>query len=222
MSEKIYLHGISTYIEGDRATAVEYDSRQSMILLNKILKCGALLSLRNQRKFNKYNFAGPHYISLCDYDKRFLGHFEDPTYNSYNSYIRHYLSLMFNAVDVKAVIPEIVNISNKDKAGFMRMERLGRNKEHRYSDMVDEVQVKDILSLESMIGITFPTWILTQRCISTDESISKIYDEISKIKDALNRFEYDVPIYDIDSFSPLNDKSSIEMIVQRRKQLTKS
>ena len=62
MEHNIYLHAINA--------RYEYDSASTRIILYKILKCNALLSLKKQRRFNKGGFAGRNYISLCDYSKK--------------------------------------------------------------------------------------------------------------------------------------------------------
>ncbi|NLC48386.1 MAG: hypothetical protein GX758_03390 [Tenericutes bacterium] len=215
--EKVYLHALSTYVEENRYLENYYSSRQTIILLNKVLKRGALLSLRNQRKLSKSNFTGSNYISLCDYDKRNLFHKDDPTYNSYNVYIRNYLSLMFDSKNIDAVVPKTVNISNKDLEGFRRMEKLGKDKLCRYSDLVDEVQVKDKLLLTNLIGLTLPTWLLINKKASNDENIYNIVYEVNKIKTLLDKYNYKLPIYDIDSFSTITNENEVEKLILVKK-----
>lgn len=196
MEEEIYLHAIET-------TNNEFNEKNTLIKLNKILKKGALLSLRKQRKMTNGNFCGPDYISLCDYEKRFEVQKEDKLYNSYNGFILNSLSIVFLKKDVNAIRPIILdNICPNNKEGFKRMYTLGNSKENRYSDLPDEVQVKDSLSLDKMIAITLPK----KKIISNERN--SLDDTIDMIKHILIMYGYDVPIYDIETFERLDIKQA--------------
>ena len=195
MNNKIYLHAIHYRIDE------LYDSKETMQILSKILKKKQLLSLRLQRKFTNNGFTGKDYISLVDYDKRFLYSGSDPEYNAFNGYIRNSLSLLFSDIDV--IEPT--------------MDRLGRSKNERYTDFADEVQVKDRISLEHMKSLTLPTWMFVSKNDTTSENVKFIKDELDRLYDTLLFYGYDVPIRDIDTLDEIKDKSDIEMVLTKIK-----
>lgn len=187
--EAMYLHAIYADME-------EYDSKETRRTLEKILKSQYLLSLRLQnRLMDSCGFNGPDHIALCDYEKRFLYQENDSSYNAYQGYIRNSVSLIFLKQDIQVEIPQLVDIVPENKAGYHLMYHLGRSKEKRYSDLPDEVQVKDLIPLTKLAGITFPTHLLKAK----ESEIG----EIKLINDILKKYGYNVPIYDIDTFQKL-------------------
>lgn len=209
MNNKIYLHAIHYRIDE------LYDSKETMQILSKILKKKQLLSLRLQRKFTNNGFTGKDYISLVDYDKRFLYSGSDPEYNAFNGYIRNSLSLLFSDIDV--IEPTIIKPINTDPKGYLKMDRLGRSKNERYTDFADEVQVKDRISLEHMKSLTLPTWMFVSKNDTTSENVKFIKDELDRLYDTLLFYGYDVPIRDIDTLDEIKDKSDIEMVLTKIK-----
>lgn len=205
MEHDIYMHAINA--------RYEYDSLSTRIVLYKILKCNALLSLRKQRRFNKGGFAGRDYISLCDYSKKHLVNDGVEDYNSYCTYIKNSLSLMIPKDGVEVIEPTLVDICTKSGYAFRKMEILGKSKTSRYSDMPDEVQVKDKLILDDLIGITFPTHLLC----GPDKEFSKqvIQIVINDIDGILKKFDRDLPIYDINTELNLKDKEQKELVIEK-------
>lgn len=94
-----------------------------------------------------YGFNGLDYISLCDYDKRDLHHEDMPLYNAFYSYVKESLSLMFPKEKIKAIKPQMVDFVGISDKGLDKMLQLGLSEEQRYSDLYDEVQVKDKIPL---------------------------------------------------------------------------
>lgn len=208
MTDKIYLHAINS--------SSVYNSYDTLEKLSKILASGALLSPRLQgKKIVNYSFAGDDYISLCDYEKRFFVQTEDNFYNAYYGYILNSLSLMFYKDSIKAVEPTIVGISNRNWSGYLKMQKLGNSEGTRYSDMPDEVQVKDCIALNKLVGVTFPTRLLRHGIFRCKNSANTIRKEILLIRKCLDYYGYSVPIYDIETLYEMECEENIEKILKK-------
>lgn len=205
MNHDVYMHAINA--------KYEYDSVTTRTILYKILKCNALLSLRKQRRFNNGGFAGRDYISLCDYSKKDIVNEGVSGYNSYNAYIKNSLSLMIPKEGLDVIEPKLVSICTNSGYGFSKMSELGKSKTTRYTDMPDEVQVKDKVSLDNLIGITFPTHLL---CFKDKDVSKKIIDAlVCDLDTILNKFDKNVPIYDINTELNLKDEEQKELVMSK-------
>ena len=208
MNKKIYLHAIY-------ARSNTFDSITSLKILKQILKSNALLSSRLQNKKHiKPMFNGLDYISLCDYEKE--DHSILDRYNSYESYIKYSLSLIFPKDKIDAIIPTLVDIS-KGENYYYEMEKFGLSETIRYTDMADEVQVKDKISLDLMTGITLPLSKMTYELLNEEKNIYLILKEIEQIEKLLNKYNKLVPIYDIDSFESLDNEETVKYLVREYK-----
>lgn len=212
MDREIYLHAINSVPDD------YYHPDETNKTLLQILKRRALLSSKLQRRRSTGGFNGRDYVSLCDYDKRndykkFMG-----KYNAYHSYIRYSLSLAFPKDKLSVIKPKVLDgIYIRDLKGYEEMEKLGKSKIRRCTDMPDEVQVKDKVSLDNLCATTFPLHLLKDCSNSSlDEQASIIMFEIEEIDKLLSRFGYDVPIYDIDTFEELTSTSTIKMILRNK------
>ena len=205
MEHNIYLHAINA--------RYEYDSASTRIILYKILKCNALLSLKKQRRFNKGGFAGRNYISLCDYSKKDIVNNGVEEYNSFHGYIKNSLSLMLPKEGIEVVQPQLVDICTNSGYDIRKMELLGKSKTTRYTDMPDEVQVKDRIALDNLLGLTFPTHML---CGYNEEFSKDVINIIlNDIDDILKKFDRDIPIYDITTELNLKDKDQKEIVMSK-------
>lgn len=212
MDRNIYLHAINSVPDDF------YHPDETNQKLFQILKRRALLSAKLQRRRSTGGFNGRDYVSLCDYDKRndykrFMG-----KYNAYHSYIRYSLSLAFPKNKLSVIKPKVLDgIYIRDLKGYEEMEKLGKSKIRRCTDMPDEVQVKDKVTLDNLCATTFPLHLLKDCSNSSlDEQASIIMFEIEEIDKLLSRFGYDVPIYDIDTFEELTSTSTIKMILRNK------
>ena len=201
----IYLHAIY-------ALSSRYNSKETLQKLKYILESNALLSKKMQEKDDAYGFNGLDYISICDYDKRNLLHPRLKDYNSYYLYIKASLSIMFPKDKLKVIIPEQVNFIGTENPE--KMKKLGLSNKKRYSDLLDEVQVKDKVPLSLMSGITLPVSYMRKPLFSEKLTIDMVIDEIEKTRKLLNEYGYDVPFYDIKTFTPLNDKDKVRKLVK--------
>ena len=203
MDNKVYLHGI--YARSD-----EYDSRSTLNILKHILKDNALLSSRLQRKSdNQSLFNGIDYISLCDYEKRKEKF--NSNYNSYEGYIRYSLSLAFPKNKVDAIIPQLIEI---EKIGnyYNKMRELGLSTERRYTDLPDEVQVKDRISLDFMSAITLPISKMKNPFLNEDKTVYMVLKEIEKVNKLLLKYKHLVPLYDIDTLEKLDESTTKKLV----------
>lgn len=212
MNEKIYLHTINNGMSDF------YKSRKQLDTLDSILKSGKVLSRRLQGyPENSYtNFSGMDYISLTDYEKRFICNKERERYNSFYAYVRNGLSITFPHESLDVIEPTIIGICSKDARGYRKMYALGLCEEERYTDLPDEVQVKDRVSLDKMSGITFPveSYLDTVFFRRKKVKLELIKQEINIIKELLDKYNYnDINLYNIDDLQEINDDYLEERIM---------
>ena len=209
MNEDYYLHAINADCEF-------FDYYATLCQLDKILKSGALLSMRNQKRTNGFTcFAGLDYISLGDYSKRHITK-EPREYNAYNIYIKNSLSLMFPKEIVSVEQPILIKeICSETKEGYRKMMRLGNSTHARYSDMPDEVQVRDLLLLNKMCGIALPIGLIKQDRLENEaEYINNIVTNICELLDSYN---YNVPIYDVETLEVLRTQRGPRLVLKGKK-----
>ncbi len=174
--------------------------------LYKILNSGYLLSRNNLIKEgitipNKIInadtsvFNGMDYISLCDMQK------EHDFYSSYNMYVRNGLSLLFNH-DIKVILPTIVDGYGRNIDYLNKMHNFGLKKA-RYTDLSDEVQVKDKLSLDNLIGFCFP-----KKKIIQERNIEYYMAYLEMANEVIREYYPNLPIYNLDDGKVLS-KSTI-------------
>lgn len=211
MNEHVYMHGVGNGKERF------YDPRQQELVLGNILASGALLSMRNQGRKSNEGFSGLDYISLCDYEKREEFGTSRLKYNTFYQHILSSLALVFPKDEIEVVQPTIVRCCTLNLAGYERMKYLGEQGEDRYSDLPDEVQVKDRVSLEHLYALTFPTemylanYFLRKKITKVDA----LKREIAELYSLLKCFGYDIKIYDIHSLQEMNEEN-IERLVLKR------
>ena len=215
MDDNMYLHAIYAFYQ-------RYNSEVTKQKLKFILMSNAILSLRLQkgRGAEAYGFNGLDYISLCDYAKRNQCHEGIPNYTSFNSYIRESLSLIFPAEKLDVIETQIVEMSEHEV--HPKMKELGLSTERRYSDFYDEVQVKDRIPLSLMSGVTFPVKKMTRPSFPEKYIILIVQKQIEEIKNLLIKYNHEVPMYDVDTFAPLEDEYNVKQLVRKyRKEVQK-
>lgn len=215
--EDIYLHGIAAF---------SFPHSQGLLFrqLENILQSGALLSRRYYKNIYVSNigFNGLDYVSLCDYALRDLQgiHPEDGSklYTSYHCYIERTVSLLFAKQGIDAITPVLVpSIDMSDFKDVKRMETLGLSETTRYSDMPDEVQVKDFVSLQHLRGVTLPCSYLLEKEDSLQEQRKKIRVLLKKVRNLLEQYQYSVPVYNLEDFTLLESEDDIECLLERRR-----
>lgn len=178
--KKIYLHAIDFKINFD----------DDYTKLKKIFESGYLLSRRLSHYSSPIGFNGLDYISLCDYDKRNLKALDGRSeYNAYHTYIENGLSLVLDD-KIKVIKPKIIYPHDGTIYDTCDISKIGLIK--RASDMPDEVQVKDKISLEHLIAIT-----LSKEKFLMNYSKEDYLNYLKMIKELLDLYHYNVPIVDL-------------------------
>lgn len=197
MRQDIYLHSLHGGING-------YSSEATLELLEKILKSGAVLSTNLSGVPCNNNFSGTDYISLCDYEKKHLGKGLRKKYNGFYQYAVYDPSIMFPKDQVEVIEPIILKkmiVYYSNYVSYMR--ELGLCEE-RYTDLEDEVQVRDRIDIDKMCGMTFPTYEFLNIFRSVESDSKIVYDEILKYRELLNKYGISVPFYDVNSEMPMD------------------
>ncbi len=211
MNKDVYMHSINHNY---------FNSKRDIQKLSYILRRGYLLSLARQGKQISSGFAGLDYISLCDYSKRNITNNGLSYYNAYYQYIRHGISLCFdkNIIDQKynVIVPNLIDAPKKNKIYYC-MNVLG-NEEERYSDLPDEVQIKDFISLRDLSYITYPCeeFFYSKLFIRQESKRKKLKEELNNLREILLSHDLNLRIYDIDS-ETLLDEEGIEKVLSLRK-----
>lgn len=203
-NEDILLH---TYSDSD------YSLDESNRRLEKILDSGALLSKR-QRNINVITtgFNGMDYISLVNYNERCNS--SSSCYCAFNLFSMQGPSLIFDKTKIKYVTPKYI----KPMYTVSKMNELG-NGEERYSDLVDEVQIKDKLSLDNMIGISIPTKQIYKNINmlykNKDKTTQNLLNYIVQLNVLLKQYNYNVPIVDVKTLEEIKTDDDIVKLVYK-------
>ena len=208
MDQNICLHAINSYND-------IYTINLNNNKLKYILKDHALLSRRMLGLTDSIGFNGIDYISLCDYEKRNIHPINHPKYTSYEAYIRETLSLIFPKDKLEIVTPTIIDVITTTKQGYRDMAYLGMSQDKRYSDLYDEVQVKNKISLDLMCGITIPFHKINNSIFGINQNTKTITKHLTKIKKLLIEYNHDVPIYDIDTMHEIKNEEDIKKLVKK-------
>lgn len=207
MKDKVYMHAVSNN---------SFDFDEQLSVLFDVLDTGRLLSLRKQGIDEPRGYAGVDYISLCDYEKRNMHPLGHERYNSYYQYIRYGISLAFDKKGIEVINPTIVKMYDDIMMNYYKMMEYAK-KEGRYSDYVDEVQVKDELSLDNLVYLTFPTeTFIDNSCITKkSDQFYELKKRVNEIKKYLRYYDQSVSVYDIDSQILLDDRGMMKLIYRR-------
>lgn len=173
-------------------------------ILYKIFNCGYLLSRRAliQEKIVVPNkiiteetsvYNGMDYISLCDMQK------EHDFYSSYNMYVRNGLSLLFSH-GLKVIEPTVVNNVGRLFIDLDNMHNLGL-KDARYTDLRDEVQVKDKLSLDYLIGLSLSKSVFLN-CRNNDYLTAYL----EMVREVIDEYKANLLVYNLDDGKVLSKK----------------
>lgn len=207
MNEHVYLHDIGN----PHYLYVPEDQRK---VLEEILDSGYLLSRRMQGKTSSRGFAGLDYISLCDYTLRDLCN--SPMYNGYHQYIKNSLAVGFPKESLDVIEPTIIDPIGTIIDGHEYMRILGNATGGRYSDLPDEIQVKDMVDMEKMTLVTFPTRYYLDDSLFTNKTIlfKRLRKELEEVNKILAKYNYEVPVYDIESGTLLNEENAYRLVIK--------
>ena len=206
MRSDIYLHSL-------HSGSVNYSGIKTRELLEKILKSGEILSPRLSGIKCNYNFSGLDYISLCDYEKKHLGKGYKNRYNGFYQYAVFDPSLMFPKEGIEVIEPIILDQMIVFYSNYRTyMKELGLLEE-RYTDLADEVQVRDRVSLETLCGFTIPTYEFLRRFKSVEHDAKVTYEELLKYKELFDKYGYDLPFYDVNTTYPMDTYEDVYEVV---------
>lgn len=206
MRRDVYLHSL-------HASHGDYSSEKTLQLLETIIQSGALLSPRLSGVKCRNNFTGSDYISLCDYEKKNKGKGFKKRYNGFNLYALFDPSIMFPKDQIEVIEPIILEkMIAFYSGGLTLMKELGMSDE-RYTDLDDEVQVRDRIDIDKMCGLTIPTYIFLKRFKSVEYDTQTTYTEILKFKELLDKYGINVPFYDINTEQEMNTYENVYDVV---------
>lgn len=211
MNDNILLHAINV-------NSFKFMSDETLKKLEQILIDNYLYS-RNLQKVSlnrSSGFNGNDYISLCDYNKvnKELAKNKDyRDYNSFNAYISKGLALGFSKEDLTIITPILINQMNS----FMEaanMKQLGLDTKNRYSDYIDEVQIKEKVSLNNLECLTLPIDFMTNPKKSIIYSKDMILDFLRNLREMLEKYNHVVNIYDLSSGINLDNPENLDKILK--------
>lgn len=209
-----YFYAIS--VISDR----EKDFDKTIHVLKQILESGYVLSRRLQGNTNsKTNgWNGIDYISLCNYFERNVTPYDNNPYyqgyNAYNTFVSRSLSLIIDKKRIRAIKPKLVEPVIFDWESLEKMRILG-NATQRFSDLPDEIQVKNRISLAKMVGITLPL------ChMGHDEHTNTYYTDLvihffEELTKLLESYERNIPIYDLETKEILESRDDVNAVLKR-------
>ena len=158
------------------------------LLSRNILRMLGDTSLSTDESTSLYN--GMDYISLCDLN------IEHSCYSSFSEYTMNGLSLLFDH-NIDVIIPEVINRSIYYN---FTIKDLDMNN-NRYTDFIDEVQVRDSISLRYLKGY----------CLSLSAFLSHHDNEyldyyLECLNRLIKRYNYILPVYNLDNGEIINQK----------------
>lgn len=213
--DNYYLHGINVIFD------LEKDLEKTLIIFEKILQKQYLLSRRLQNDFNtkRGGWNGLDYISLCDYQNRNAPTYENNPfyigYTAYKSFICNSLTLIFEKEGLEVIRPELVapSIFSWDTLEEMRI--LGNHPTKRYSDLPDEVQIKDKISLENLKGITIPFTSISHNQYTMEYYHDLIISFFARLNKILINYNQNISIYDLNTKDILQTENDVKLILKR-------
>lgn len=212
--------------------AKPYDGESTIKVLNEILKSGKIKSrrLRGNLDTSKSGFNGIDYISLCDFKRRNNRPYEnDPYlkgYNSYECYIKQSPSFILKKNKIEAIKPTLVEPIIFDFDSIDRMRKLGNASYGRFSDLPDEVQVKNEISLDRCVGLTIPIEYMIRehkdKLFSDKEneetynkdpySLEELISYIKELKSLLEAYNLSSKVYDLASQIELDSEDVTQKV----------
>lgn len=214
-----YLHAINCNDGKD------FDEKSTLVKLEEILKSGYILSRRKRGDLdpNKGGWNGFDYISLCDYAKKDAAPYENNSfykeYTAYDSYIMTSLSLIIDKRWVRAITPTLMPSIIFDWNSMQEMRYIGIHCKERYTDLPDEVQVKNQITLNRLEGITVPLSYMVNEKRKRVFSVEEIKYFLNKTKELLKRYEREVPIYDLETMTQLDSDKTLTMVIEQNKRI---
>ena len=122
--------------------------------------------------------------------------------------------MMFPKDKLDVIMPTIIGGKLMGNQYFRQMADLGKLQTGRYTDLPDEVQVKDKVPLDLMCGLTIPMHNIRIPFYNLEMTTKAVIKDLNKIKQLLVTYGYDVPLYDIDTALEIKDEADIKKLVK--------
>ena len=209
MEHNVYMHTVNNR---------NFVSRRDIENLQYILHVGYLYSRRKQGYKSSSTFSGLDYISLSDFTKKDQTNDGLLYYNAFYSYTRLGIAVSFpkEIIDknYEVIIPELLSGVKQEGVIEYNMASLG-NGVTRYSDLPDEVQIKDQVAMKDALYVTYPCteFLETQFLTRKENKAKKLIHEINELKKVIQSQNYNLDVYDIDSEILLNEEG-IEKVLR--------
>ena len=226
-----YLHAI------DCQNEKPFDGKHSLEVLREILVSGELKSKRlrgiTDKTYGGWN--GIDYISLCDYRRKNNKPYDNDKYlkdyTAYETYIKRSISFILKKNKIKAIKPQLVAPIIFDWNSHYMMYELGNSTEGRYSDLLDEVQVKDRISFDRVKGMTIPIeYMLSEHTpvFMTKDfkyiepyTIPGIINFLKQVRELLKLYGVSSELYDLETQMQLkNDDDVVKVVEEIRRRKT--
>ena len=220
-----YLHAI------DCQNGNPFNGNHSLEVLKEILDSGELKSksLRGITDKSYGGWNGLDYISLCDYRRRNNRPYGNDQflkgYNAYETYIKQSLSFILTKNKICAIKPKLVEPIIFDWDSHYIMYELGNSTEGRYSDLPDEVHVKERISFDRIKGMTIPIDYMVTEHIPTFKpknykyippyDAGELIEYLNKVKDLLNQYKLSSDLYDLESQKLLDSEDTVTELVEK-------
>ena len=221
--DSYYLHAI------DSQNGNPFNGEHSLEVLEEILTSGELKSKR-ERGITDDSYGGWNgldYISLCDYRRRNNKPYENDKfligYNAFETYIKQSLSFILTKNKITAIKPQLVAPIIFDWDSHYTMYKLGNSTKGRFSDLPDEVHVKDRISFGRIKGMTIPVEYMITEHIPEYKfkdykyippyTLEELINYLKTLKDILNNFNISNKLYDLESQTLLNTEDDVIKVV---------
>ena len=186
----------------------------SLYDFGKILSTGCILT-RHSLGMIGCGFNGTDYISLSDYSKRFENAYKDDPrfsdYTAYELYSKTAVSLMIDKSKDKAKQLKLIRpIEDSIKSYLIFVASSWDILHGLMTDLPDEVQVRGAIGEEAFKGVTIPV-----KAIFENLSYQKLIEVYKKVKELIEKYEYHMGIYDVETLKPLEEERDLETIIKR-------
>lgn len=204
-----------------------YNFDKALLNLEKILKNNSVLSKRLLNELiteENINWDGLDHISLLDYDLECVKKIQNkPSFTDasfYSLYVEPQLSFMFKKEKLEVIKPILYKRLPVYPDIIDEMHTLMMSDKERYSDLYDEVQVENQISLDKLEALTIPIeFILYSYYISYDKE--DLIKHLKDIKELLKSYKIDIPIYDISTRAEIIDDESLDNAINSIKKRIK-
>ena len=204
-----YLHAVHSNSDST------FDDKIILTSLVQVLKSKKILSKRKMKDLSlkKGGWNGLDYISICDYSKRNAPTFENREYykgyNAYELFIKNSIAFILEKEGIEGITPTLMPPAVFDYDSLEEMRILGNHPTKRFSDLPDEIQVKDEISLDQMIGMTIPIEKMMEM-YSKEEIISFL----KRVKYLLRKYHRPQELYDLESQILLIEEKDVEKAIE--------